>query len=344
MISRLFCLLFITALFQVKEQSFSFQACGIAGKAAVSPDNPVTRNQNQDWVRIVGQANCPGSIFVAGHFRQLLVTSGLRIRNLLELTPDILLEAGAFRRKGQVKFLSLAGKVFLQLPHAGLNQVAGWVIWDNPVSRDFRQQAVLDMLTMANNGLVHDIFKDLDQAESYVHYTGLDKMICHEGLNFCQKIAEAGEDGYFVDYELSLACAGFLTELSRHYHARVRLDSSRFPSSNVHYTNPMTRSGMIMNYLVANIQDVTLEKMAIHFGYQPKYLSRLIRQLFDQTFSQLKTETRVSISKSLLELTTKSIEEISEIVGYPSISSYYRAFKEATGMTPSEYRKMRREG
>ncbi len=33
-----------------------------------------------------------------------------------------------------------------------------------------------------NNGLVHDIFKDLDQAKSYVHYTGLDKMICHEGL------------------------------------------------------------------------------------------------------------------------------------------------------------------
>lgn len=57
------------------------------------------------------------------------------------------------------------------------------------------------MLTMANNGLVHDIFKDLAQAESYVHYTGLDNMICHEGLNCCQKIAEAGEDGYFVDYK-----------------------------------------------------------------------------------------------------------------------------------------------
>lgn len=50
------------------------------------------------------------------------------------------------------------------------------------VSLDFKQQAVLDMLTMANNGLVYDIFKDLDQAESYVHYTGLDKMVCHEGL------------------------------------------------------------------------------------------------------------------------------------------------------------------
>lgn len=175
------------------------------------------------------------------------------------------------------------------------------------------------MLTMANNGLVHDIFKDLDQAESYVHYTGLDKIICHEGLNFCQRIAEAGENGYFVDYELSSGLRGlsFLTEFSRHYHARVRLDSSRFPSSNVHYANPMTRTGMIMNYLVANIQNVTLEKMTAHFGYQPKYLSRFIRQLFDQTFSQLKTETRVSISKSLLELTTKSIEEISEIVGVP---------------------------
>ena len=106
----------------------------------------------------------------------------------------------------------------------------------------------------------------------------------------------------------------------------------------------MTRTGMIMNYLVANIQDVTLEKMATHFGYQPKYLSRLIRLLFDQTFSQLKTETRVSISKSLLELTTKGIEEISGVVGYPSVSNYYRAFKIATELMPSEYRKMRREG
>ncbi|WP_270447905.1 helix-turn-helix domain-containing protein [Lactobacillus delbrueckii] len=60
--------------------------------------------------------------------------------------------------------------------------------------------------------------------------------------------------------------------------------------------------------------------------------------------AQLKTESRVSISKSLLELTTKSIEEISAIGGYPSVSNYYRAFKMATGLTPSEYRKMRREG
>lgn len=89
---------------------------------------------------------------------------------------------------------------------------------------------------------------------------------------------------------------------------------------------------MIMNYLVANIQDVSLEKMAQHFGSQSKYLSRLIKQLFDQTFSQLKTKTRVSISKSLFKLTTKSIEEISENVGYPTVSSYYRAFR----MTPSE--------
>ncbi|GHV97146.1 transcriptional regulator [Lactobacillus nasalidis] len=212
------------------------------------------------------------------------------------------------------------------------------------VSLDFKRQSVIDMLTMANNGLVHDVFKDLDGSESYIHYTGLDNLICHEALNFCQKIAEDGEDDRFLDYELSLACAGFLTELSRHYHARVRLDSSRFPSSNVHYTNSKTRTGMIMNYLVANIQDVTLEKMAEYFGYQPKYLSRLIRQLFDQTFTQLKMETRVAISKSLLELTTKSIEEISEIVGYPSVTAYYRAFKQVAGMTPSEYRKFAREG
>lgn len=208
-------------------------------------------------------------------------------------------------------------------------------------SLDFKQQAVIDILTMANNGLVHDVFKDLDQEESYVHYGRLDNLICHEALNYCQQIAGSSESSAFLDYELSLACAGFLTELSRHFHARVRLDSSRFPSSQVHYANAMTRSGMIMNYLVANLHDITLKQMAVHFGYQPKYLSRLIKQLFNQTFTQLKTQTRVSVSKSLLELTTKSIEEISEIVGYPSVSTYYRAFRQETGQTPNEYRKRR---
>ena len=49
-----------------------------------------------------------------------------------------------------------------------------------------------------------------------------------------------------------------------------------------------------MNYLVANLHDITLKQMAAHFGYQPKYLSRLIKQLFNQTFTQ-------SVGKSLLE-------------------------------------------
>lgn len=89
-----------------------------------------------------------------------------------------------------------------------------------------------------------------------------------------------------------------------------------------------------MNYLVANLHDITLKQMAAHFGYQPKYLSRLIKQLFNQTFTQ-------SVGKSLLELTTKSIEEISAIVGYPTVSTYYRAFRQETGQTPNEYRKRR---
>lgn len=96
----------------------------------------------------------------------------------------------------------------------------------------------------------------------------------------------------------------------------------------------MIRSGMIMNYLVANLHDITLKQIAAHFGYQPKYLSRLIKQLFNQTFTQ-------SVGKSLLELTTKSIEEISEIVGYPTVSTYYRAFRQETGQTLNEYRKRR---
>lgn len=203
---------------------------------------------------------------------------------------------------------------------------------------DVEHQYVLDQLTAADNGLIHDLLRDEDQEIAYLHFTNLKEKLAHQNLDLLEQMEKLKDNSPYLDFEESLICAALLTELSRHYHARTRLDTSIFPGTNVHYTSRRTRVGILMNYLVNHIQTVTLKSMAEHFGYQPKYLSRLIKELFDQTFSQLKQNTRIQISKSLLEATTKSVAEISAVVGYPNPNAYYYAFKRVTGMTPAEFR------
>jgi len=55
-------------------------------------------------------------------------------------------------------------------------------------------------------------------------------------------------------------------------------------------------------------------------------------------FQTLKNQFRCDIAMNLLKLPELTIEEISEKVGFSEQSTFYRAFKKWTGITPGEYR------
>ncbi|MGN0467706.1 MAG: AraC family transcriptional regulator [Acutalibacteraceae bacterium] len=61
------------------------------------------------------------------------------------------------------------------------------------------------------------------------------------------------------------------------------------------------------------------------------------------TVSQYLKTVKIQNAKSLLKSTDLSIVEISNMLGYTSLSHFNRLFKEKTGMTPAAYRKSRRE-
>lgn len=77
---------------------------------------------------------------------------------------------------------------------------------------------------------------------------------------------------------------------------------------------------------------------AKRLGVREHLLSRIINMHFQKSFSELANEYRLEEAKSLLASTASPVTTIAYDVGFSSITSFNRVFKESTGSSPSEYR------
>jgi len=85
--------------------------------------------------------------------------------------------------------------------------------------------------------------------------------------------------------------------------------------------------------------DISLNKIADIYGYNPKYLARLFVKKTGKTFTNYVTEKRINKAKELLVSEYASVKEIAFRIGYNDEYYFMRVFKSQTGMTPGEYRK-----
>lgn len=67
-------------------------------------------------------------------------------------------------------------------------------------------------------------------------------------------------------------------------------------------------------------------------------VSKIVNHYFIKSFPQLLNERRVEDAKRLLTDTDASIRIVSSEVGFNSVSSFNRVFRDITGVTPSSYR------
>ena len=98
----------------------------------------------------------------------------------------------------------------------------------------------------------------------------------------------------------------------------------------------------ITDYIYMNYQTVTLEGLAEHFNYHPKYLSSLIHKQTGQTFRSLISNIRLQNAVNYLLYSASTIAQIVEAVGYKDRSSFYGSFRQTYGMSPAEYRQKNR--
>lgn len=88
--------------------------------------------------------------------------------------------------------------------------------------------------------------------------------------------------------------------------------------------------------------DISVAKLAHQLGWPVNDLSFLINEGFRTNFNDWINHYRIEVFKELLrhpENRKYSMIGLSQEVGFSSKASFYRAFKKATGVTPSEYLK-----
>lgn len=94
----------------------------------------------------------------------------------------------------------------------------------------------------------------------------------------------------------------------------------------------------LLLYIEKNYSNITLQKMAKNFGFNPNYLSDYLKKQTGKTFIQLVHLQRVNVAAEFLTYTTAPIERIANQVGYENPSYFYKIFKKYFGISPAEYR------
>jgi len=98
----------------------------------------------------------------------------------------------------------------------------------------------------------------------------------------------------------------------------------------------------LQGYIDENYGQITSVSMvAKHFFYSREYVSRLFKHHFGITISDYILKRRIAESQTLIGEGVSLIDTAYR-VGFGSLSTFIRGFRTVTGMTPSEYRKIRR--
>lgn len=106
-----------------------------------------------------------------------------------------------------------------------------------------------------------------------------------------------------------------------------------------HTQNPLYP---VINYLEKNISspEITNIFLADKLGISEVYLRKLFSLHYGTSPRQFIIDMRIQKAKSLLTNGTYTITAISEECGFSSLYHFCRAFKDKTGMTPTEYAKL----
>lgn len=95
----------------------------------------------------------------------------------------------------------------------------------------------------------------------------------------------------------------------------------------------------ITQYIYANMEDATLDHLAKSLGYNKSYLSRIINQKTNKSFSELLTEIRMQKASQMI-FDNIRIDDIAQAVGYKNTSGFYKQFNKYYGMTPIELKQL----
>ena len=108
--------------------------------------------------------------------------------------------------------------------------------------------------------------------------------------------------------------------------------------------NRQTDDGLLLaekihGYISENYtQRLDISGIAARFSYSPDYIIRVFKRAYGQTPYNYISSRKTEYAKLLLSTTDKSVGEIAEACGYSDFTTFYRAFKSQTGVSPKNWK------
>ncbi|MBS4222619.1 AraC family transcriptional regulator [Lederbergia citrea] len=113
--------------------------------------------------------------------------------------------------------------------------------------------------------------------------------------------------------------------------------------SHIQDTNSL-RSERIKNYIdTYYYEPLTTNEIAAKLGISSRYVNTIFKEYYHKTPTQYLTEVRIEIAKKLLTNTNKDIVTICFEIGYETLSTFYRAFKNTMNISPNQYRRLNQD-
>ena len=177
--------------------------------------------------------------------------------------------------------------------------------------------------------------KAMDYMEQAGFGTGVNSLDSYVGLHEFYRLTNAMLDKPTLHFSSSLRRFGLLNEFISLAVENSRFfggDSKNFVQSTVDYVR------YAQNYMETNYSSITVADVANYLGISRNYLSDLFRAAIGISPRTYLNNVRLVKSAQLLTGTRLPVRDVAELAGYDNPLSFSRAFKNAFGISPSQYR------
>ena len=137
-----------------------------------------------------------------------------------------------------------------------------------------------------------------------------------------------------------------LVRQDRNWERRMDMEKA-FSSRNVEENTDADREKQLYGKLgllmerdrIYRKKDISLDMIAALVGTNRTYISKCINNIAAMTFYNYLDTYRIREAKDIIRSGSMNFKELSDFLGYSSLSVFYRVFQRETGMTPGKYRK-----
>lgn len=142
------------------------------------------------------------------------------------------------------------------------------------------------------------------------------------------------EFGALSEVYVYMKLLSFLTHIREYQLSKFRAGDSEKYSDTIH---------RVFGYIEKNyMNDITLESLADIAGYSSCHFSRIFKKYSGTTFISFLNNRRISAAELLLLEENASVTDAAARVGFSSLTTFNRVFKDINGCTPSEFKKLYR--